>query len=1110
MLTRLGQNLLLWQKFMLLGILGAILFTVPTYLYLRDSSATITEADQQLAGLAPAQGLLRVASLAQAHRAELALPPTASNNASRDAARNALNKQFADIDPVLRSALRDEADLKAWDAVREKWVGITKAVGSPDGLSAGESFSRHTALIGQALELLRAVEDRYGLNLSPDSETYYTVLAVLMEMPALGESLSQAHARGVSFLAQNGQASERATLHSLLGNAIDGGEGLDRDWSRAIAANPGLKKTALDEAVSAATAAVNKASMTAEQKVLQGPTPALSAEQYSAVFAKAMQQQAALNALGFDRLQTLLESKLRALNHTRMLLLIALLACVGAALVASWGIIRSIVGPLASVVAAADRMAAGDLSATIDVQGRDETARLAASVLALQQVLRNLVGQLRELVKEANGGNFKVHVNDAGLAGFQLEIAKGLNALMHTTDKGVSDVVRVLGAVARGSLEERVTDEYQGAFNDLKSYANDTVSVLDNLVGQLNTLVTEANRGNFAVRVSAEGMQGFQSEIAEGLNSLVATTEKGVSDVVRVLGAVSRGSLAETVDNEYEGSFQDLKSYANGTVAVLADLVAQLRELVAQANVGNLRVRVETEHMAGFQRDIGEGLNSLMLTTDRVVSDGIRVLGAIAQGSLEERITHSYQGAFAELQGYANGTVDVLGNLVVQLRSLVNEANSGNFKVRADSGDLRGFQREITEGLNALMTTTDQGLSDIIRVLRSVASGRLDQTITVKYQGAFGEVSDYANNLVQVLTRLVDELQAVVNAASRGDFGVRMSSTGLEGFQRDIAQGLDALVTTTDAGLRDVGRVLSSMAQGDLTERITAEYGGTFAKLKQDTNDTAEQLIRIVGQIKAAADSIGVAAREIADGNSDLSQRTENQAGSLEQTAASAEELAATVKQNADSARHADQLARGASEVALKGGEVVGRVVETMGQIKTAANRIVDIIGVIDGIAFQTNILALNAAVEAARAGEQGRGFAVVATEVRNLAQRSAVAAKEIKSLISESAQRVQLGTELADNAGRTMSAVVDSVKSVTTIMGEIAAASNEQSQGIQQVTEAMQEMDAATQQNATLVEEARMATASLADQAQALLEAVAVFKLTAGETPHYDEATAA
>ncbi|HZV65077.1 MAG TPA: methyl-accepting chemotaxis protein, partial [Telluria sp.] len=262
-------------------------------------------------------------------------------------------------------------------------------------------------------------------------------------------------------------------------------------------------------------------------------------------------------------------------------------------------------------------------------------------------------------------------------------------------------------------------------------------------------------------------------------------------------------------------------------------------------------------------------------------------------------------------------------------------------------------------------------------------------------------------------------------------------------------------------------------------------------------------LVGIVGQVRIGTETIGTASREIAAGNIDLSSRTEMQASSLEKTASAMEELTSTVKQNADNAREANLLAATASDVARKGGDVVSQVVDTMGSINASANKIVDIIGVIDGIAFQTNILALNAAVEAARAGEQGRGFAVVASEVRNLAQRSAAAAKEIKTLIGDSVEKVERGSKLVGQAGVTMDEVVASVKRVTDIMGEIANASLEQSRGIEQVNMSIIEMDSMTQQNAALVEEAAAAAQSLQDQASELAHVVSIFKLVEGEEVH-------
>ena len=294
-----------------------------------------------------------------------------------------------------------------------------------------------------------------------------------------------------------------------------------------------------------------------------------------------------------------------------------------------------------------------------------------------------------------------------------------------------------------------------------------------------------------------------------------------------------------------------------------------------------------------------------------------------------------------------------------------------------------------------------------------------------------------------------------------------------------------------DYAAEAVGRI----AAGDLTMQVALKPGDNNSLL-YSLSTMQDSLSALVGDIKSSADTINTGAGEISAGNTDLSQRTEEQAASLEETAASMEQLTSTVKQNADNARQANQLAKGASEIAAKGGAVVGQVVGTMSSINESSRKIVDIISVIDGIAFQTNILALNAAVEAARAGEQGRGFAVVAAEVRNLAQRSAAAAKEIKTLIGDSVSKVEDGTKLVDEAGKTMDEIVGAVKRVTDIMAEISAASAEQSTGIEQINQAVTQMDEVTQQNAALVEQAAAASESLGEEAGHLTESVSTFKL--------------
>ena len=397
---------------------------------------------------------------------------------------------------------------------------------------------------------------------------------------------------------------------------------------------------------------------------------------------------------------------------------------------------------------------------------------------------------------------------------------------------------------------------------------------------------------------------------------------------------------------------------------------------------------------------------------------------------------------------------------------------------------------------------------DVALVVESVSDGNLEAEIpaNVASNSVLGSMKKMLAKLQDIDTQtrrnealrvaMDSEVSSLINAAADGDFSQRIASDDKEGYFRTLAEGMNRLMDTSEHGLNEVVRVLNALAKGDLTETIKGQFSGTFGRLKDDSNATVDNLQGLIANIKGAADSIRTAATEISVSNMDLSRRSEQQAASLEETASSMEELAATVKQNAENARQANQMALAASSIATKGGQLVTGVVETMQSINDSSRRIVDIIGVIDGIAFQTNILALNAAVEAARAGEQGRGFSVVAAEVRSLAQRSAAAAKEIKGLISDSVQKVDGGSTLVREAGETMTQIVASVQRVTDIMAEISSASAEQSSGIDQVNQAVTQMEDVTQQNAARVEEAAAAAKSLEQQAHQLQEAVSAFRL--------------
>lgn len=475
--------------------------------------------------------------------------------------------------------------------------------------------------------------------------------------------------------------------------------------------------------------------------------------------------------------------------------------------------------------------------------------------------------------------------------------------------------------------------------------------------------------------------------------------------------------------------------------------------------------------------------------------DVANIARRIAKGDLSAKIDvssgdrESILAAMAEMQEAIRAFVAVQENMK-------REHDAGTISYRIDAQRFEGSFRKMAEEVNGLMNMQIALMTHVVDVVRRYAQGDLSVDID-RMPGEKAKITQAVDEVKASLQAINDEILRLSKAARQGDFTARGDVERYRYSFREMIEGLNTLMKVCESGIEDVARVFDALARGNLDVQMRGQYEGMFSSLKDNANTTIVQLVQMVRQIMDATQEVNVAAREIASSNSELSERTEEQASSLEETASSMGGLTDTVKQNAENARQANQLVVGASDAAIRGGEVVAQVVDTMGAINESSKKIVDIIGVIDGIAFQTNILALNAAVEAARAGEQGRGFAVVATEVRSLAQRSASAAKEIKLLIEDSVGKVESGAKLVDQAGRTMEEIVTSVKRVTNIMAEITAASQEQSSGIEQVSQAVTQMDEVTQQSAARMEEAAAVAENLEEQAKKLATAVSTFRLT-------------
>ena len=407
----------------------------------------------------------------------------------------------------------------------------------------------------------------------------------------------------------------------------------------------------------------------------------------------------------------------------------------------------------------------------------------------------------------------------------------------------------------------------------------------------------------------------------------------------------------------------------------------------------------------------------------------------------------------------------------------------------------RGTYATMAQELNTLVRSHIDVNMQVVDVINRYAQGDFSIDIA-RLPGDKAKITQAIDGVKHTLFDVANEIKTLTEAGAQGNFTKRGNFERFNYIFKDILTDLNTLIGTCDAGFNDIVRVSNAMADGDITQNIEKIYPGTFGEVIAGMNETSGNLRNLIGEIHLATQTINTAVKKIATGNSDLSQRTDEQAASLEQTAASMEQLTSTVEHNAENAQLANKLAGNAATIAAKGGVVVGQVVTTMNSINESSRKIVDIISVINNIAFQTNILALNAAVEAARAGEQGRGFAVVAGEVRNLAHSAAAAASEIKGLIGDSVKKVEAGSQLVAQAGKTMQEIVGSIGQVTQIIADITAASAEQSTGIQQVSMAIGQMDDVTQQNAALVEQAAASAEALEEQTENLSANVAKFKI--------------
>ncbi|MDP8566993.1 methyl-accepting chemotaxis protein [Methylophilus aquaticus] len=617
--------------------------------------------------------------------------------------------------------------------------------------------------------------------------------------------------------------------------------------------------------------------------------------------------------------------------------------------------------------------------------------------------------------------------------------------------KPIRQAAQIATDLSRGHTDVLIEVNSQDETGQLMTAMQSMVQSIKLLISDTSTLAKSAVEGDLSTRADTQQHQGDFRKVVEGVNQTLDAVVTPLEVAAGYVDRIAKGDVPEKISVEYKGDFNAIKNNLNQCIDAVNSMVADANMLSLAAVDGQLSTRADAGKHQGDFRKIVSGMNSTLDAIVKPINITSSYLDNLAKGNIPAKITEQYRGDYSLIINNLNTCIDAVNALVADANQLAQAAQEGRLSTRADTDKHNGDFRKVIQGLNGTLDAVVKPLSIASEYLDNIAKGHIPARINEQYPGDYSLIINNLNTSISAVNALVADTNLLSEAAKEGRITVRAEVN---------------------------------------------KHNGDFRKIIEGVNNTLDMIVEPIVAVTEAVETITTAANEISSGNADLSSRTEQQASSLEETAASMEELASTVKQNAENAKQANQMALSASAVAVKGGNVVSEVVATMSAINESAKKIEDIISVIDGIAFQTNILALNAAVEAARAGEQGRGFAVVAGEVRNLAQRSASAAKEIKELISDSVSKTTEGTRLVENAGTTMDEVVSSVQRVADIISEISAASAEQNTGIDQVNQAVTSMDETTQQNAALVEEAAAAAESLVDQANQLSEVISQFKL--------------
>ncbi len=655
----------------------------------------------------------------------------------------------------------------------------------------------------------------------------------------------------------------------------------------------------------------------------------------------------------------------------------------------------------------------------------------------------------------------------------------------------VATVVKIGGGDVSSTLKPK------DAQDEITPAIINTIESLKGLMAEAGMLSKAAIDGKLATRGQADKFKGGYKEIVQGVNDCLDSVIGPLNVAAEYVDRISKGDIPAKITDKYNGDFNEIKNNLNVCIDSVNALVADANMLSVAAVEGKLATRADASKHGGDFGKIVKGVNDCLDSVIGPLNVTAKYVDDISKGVIPPIITDNYNGDFNIIKGNLNSVVKMMSDLLKETDIIIKAAADGELDKRANASLFLGGWNQLVSGVNDTITNIVDPLMVTADYVEKVSKGVIPSEITTVYKGQYNIIKNNLNAVVKMMSELLTETNKLVQAALNGQLETRANAALFLGGWNQLVKGVNDTLDNVLVPINEAAQVLDKVAARDMTARVMGDYKGDLAKIKNSLNSAVDNLDMALSQVAEATGQVSSASQQISSGSQSLAQGANEQASSLEEVSSSLEEMASMTKQNAENANQAKTLSAEADTNAKVGTEAMSRMSDSINKIKESSDQTAKIVKTIDEIAMQTNLLALNAAVEAARAGEAGRGFAVVAEEVRNLAQRSAQAAKNTADMISESVKNAEGGVKIAGEVSMSFTAIATSAKKVNDLIAEIAAASQEQSQGIDQVNSAVAQMDKVTQSNAANSEESASAAEELSGQAEELSAMVGQFALS-------------